>query len=427
MKMDSLIKNFTQAEFFSKVGNICNIANSATSTTDLLEDSLKQTVGLFGASRGSIFILNESGQELILESAQGMAKDEQATMVKKMGEGIIGHVAEIKKPIFVEDIDKDSRFSKYKSNKNYLTPSFICAPLMIKDTLVGVINIADKHSGSHFKENDLQLLDFLSSQIALNYRRIELYNKFKSILKETKDLKDKLGQTDEEKKILEHKIEIQERLATIGKLAGGIAHEFNNPLDGVIRYTNLSLDHAGDDEILRNYLLEIKNGLNRMAKIVKNLLACSRSEKTSNQKVSITQAIENTLTGKIVDIQGKKIKIRKQVQNDIPLLQDFGIERVVSNIITNAIDAVEEKGEIHINAALTQNAVTVEITDNGNGIPEENIAKIFEPFFTTKDIEKGCGLGLTIASEIIKIYRGKIDINSKPGQGTTFTITIPVE
>src|SRR6185295_16574697 len=122
------------------------------------------------------------------------------------------------------------------------------------------------------------LLDFLASQIALNYRRIELYTKFKTIIKEKEHLENRLGKSGKETEELKKRITIQEKLATIGKLAGGIAHEFNNPLDGVMRYTNLCLEHVKDDEVVHGYLLEIKHGLNRMANIVRNLLACSRNE-----------------------------------------------------------------------------------------------------------------------------------------------------
>lgn len=425
MNTESVLDNLTQTELFQKVSHICNLVNSAINAKDLLENSLRETVSLFEASRGSIFILDDNGHDLILKSAQGMAKDEEAQLVKKMGEGIVGHVALKKEPIFVQDIDNDIRFSQYKSRKSYNTPSFICAPLMVKDTLIGVINIADKHSGKNFRENELQLLDFLTSQIALNYKRIELYNKFKTVLKEAQSLKDKLGKTDEEKKVLKHKIEIQERLATIGKLAGGIAHEFNNPLDGVIRYTNLCLDHAQEDELLRNYLLEIKNGLNRMAKIVKNLLACSRSERPSNQKIDIAHSIDHVLKTQEIEIESKKIKIIKNLQIGLPLIEDYGIDRVLSNIISNAIDAISGPGQITIKTKTSIDNILIEITDTGKGIPEENFQNIFEPFFTTKDIDKGCGLGLTIVAEIIKSYNGKIDIKSALNKGTTFNIQIP--
>ena len=427
-KTESILEAIPSSILFEKIGEICAAVNTVVTTKDLLEISLKKTIELFGANRGSIFILDENGRELVLKIAFGLKSDEQESMVKRLGEGIVGKVAELKQPIFVDDITKDSHFQKYQSRSSYRTPSFICAPLIVKDQLLGVINIADKESGHHFIKEEMQLLDFLTSQIALNYKRIQLYNKFKSIIKETKDLKNKLGQTDQETQHLKKQIVIQERLASIGKLAGGIAHEFNNPLDGVMRYTNLCLDHVDDeDEVLRGYLLEVKHGLNRMANIVKNLLACSRNEFPSKQKVHVEEALEYALTTKQTAIQHKNLKIIKEVGKDLPIIPDLGLERVLSNLLSNAIDATSDGGTVTFKASLHGDCLRLVIADTGTGILQENLSRIFEPFYTTKDFDKGCGLGLTIVSEIIKSYNGHIDVKSKKGKGTTFTVDLPME
>lgn len=343
-----------------------------------------------------------------------------------MGEGIVGRVAQSKKPIFVRDIANDKRFRNYKGRKSYSTPSFICAPLMIKDVLIGVINISDKECGSYFNEDELQLLDFLTSQIALNYRRIQLYRKFKSLVKERQSLENKLGETDEETKDLKRKIVIQEKLATIGKLAGGIAHEFNNPLDGVMRYTNLCLTHVKDDDVVRGYLLEVKQGLNRMANIVKNLLACSRSNYPVQEYTEFTQALEYSLAGKQAELKRKKITLKKKIDKNIPRIKDLGLERILTNLLRNAMDAIEDKGTITIKAKYRDHQLVISFSDTGSGIDAMMLEKVFEPFYTTKDIEKGCGLGLTIVGEIVKSYNGTIKLESKPGKGTTFVIVLPV-
>jgi len=424
--MKTVFNDVSQSELFQKVGDICAVVNTATNSTDLFEISLKKTVSLFGAKRGSIFILKENGKDLILGIAQGMKNNEERQMVKRMGEGIVGRVAQSKKPIFVYDIANDKRFRNYKGRKSYSTPSFICAPLMIKDVLIGVINISDKECGSYFNEDELQLLDFLTSQIALNYRRIQLYRKFKSLVKERQSLENKLGETDEETKDLKRKIVIQEKLATIGKLAGGIAHEFNNPLDGVMRYTNLCLTHIKDDDVVRGYLLEVKQGLNRMANIVKNLLACSRSSYPVAEYTEFTQALEYSLAGKQAELKRQKITLKKKIDKNIPRIRDLGLERILTNLLRNAMDAIEDKGTITIKAKYRDHQLVISFSDTGSGIDAKMLEKVFEPFYTTKDIEKGCGLGLTIVGEIVKSYNGTIKLESKPGKGTTFDIVLPV-
>ncbi len=415
----------TQSDLFQTISDICTAVNFTLDSKALLESSLKQTMELFGAQRGSIFILKENGKDLMLKIARGMAVTEEEKMVKKLGEGVVGRVAASKKPIFVTDISRDERFLNYKSRGSYKTPSFICAPLLVKDKLIGVINIADKKDNTRFLANELQILDFLSSQIALNYRRIQLYRKFKSILRQSQNLKSELGKTSQEATHLKKQIVLNEKLATIGKLAGGIAHEFNNPLDGVIRYTNLCLEHVNDGDVLRGYLLEIKHGLNRMVNIVKSLLACSRTQ-TGMQKINLSTAIDQALHSLQGEITAKNISIAKKSSTSIPEITDFGLERVVFNLAKNAIDAIERDGKIQISADYCDEKITLTISDTGCGIPEEGMERIFEPFYTTKDIDKGCGLGLTIVSEIIKSYNGVISVDSAPTEGTTFIITIPL-
>ncbi len=422
----SALSSMSQVELFQKVGEICAGVNVVVNEEELLEFSLNRILELFDAYRGSIFILDENKNELVLKHSKGLKDDEHRRFVKKIGEGVVGQVAALQEPIIVSDIANDGRFKKYKARSEYKTASFICAPLLIKDKLIGVINITDKGSGTHFEEHELQLLDLLTSQIALNYHRIQLYQKFKLIVKESKDLKSQLGATNKETKNLKKQVMIHEKLATIGKLAGGIAHEFNNPLDGVMRYTNLSIEHIKDDEVVRGYLLEIKYGLNRMAKIVKNLLACSRNDFPSKEKVDFKKTLDHAIIGIQSEIIAKNIILKNEISPNIPEIPDLGLERVISNLLHNAVDAIDDGGEISVSARVSDQNLEIGIKDTGSGISESMIKEIFEPFYTTKDMEKGCGLGLTIVGEIIKCYEGKIDVSSQVGKGTIFTIIIPL-
>lgn len=424
--LKSIFQDNSQADLFQKINDICNTVDSVISTKDLFELSLKKIMALFGVSRGSIFTLAKNGTELVLAISEGMRRDEKEAMVKRMGGGIIGKVAQEKQPIVVENIAKDGRFAHFKARKGYQTPSFICVPLMIKDQLIGVINITDKKSGLNFNKNEMQLLDFLSSQIALNYRRIQLYLKFKNTIKESQSLKNKLGASDQEAVHLKKRIFIQERLATLGKLAGGIAHEFNNPLDGVMRYTNLSLEHVQDD-VVRGYLLEVKHGLDRMANIVRNLLACTRDQTPTTDRADFKDALDYALASLKTEIAHKNITVKKKIANGLPSIQDYGIEGILTNLLRNATDAIDENGTIKVQAEYTDQILTIIVSDTGRGISIDDPEEIFEPFYTTKDIDKGCGLGLTIVAEIVKSYDGKIHVQSKPGKGAVFTIHLPVK
>lgn len=426
--MQQDIEKLTQAELFKKVGDICAVVNTVNDSQQLLDISLKETMDLFGAMRGSVFIWDDHTKDLVLKSAIGLKWAEKDRLVKKMGEGVVGRVAEMKKPVYVEDIASDDRFQDFQPRSSYQTSSFICAPLLLKDALIGVINMADKESSRSFGRQELQLIDFLATQIALNYRRIELYRKLRTVLKQSKDLKDELGKTNEETSQLKHQIIVNEKLATLGKLAGGIAHEFNNPLDGVMRYANLCLQHAGEDEMMRGYLLEIKQGLNRMANIVRSLLACSRGEvRDGAQKIDINKAVIQAVDSLKIDFTRKHIIVEKYLAAGLPVVDDFGIERIIENLLRNALDAVSDYGNITVATSSDDTNLILTVEDDGCGVEDDDdFSKIFQPFYTTKESDRGCGLGLTIVSEVVKSYGGDIRVESHPSQGARFIITLPI-
>jgi two-component system NtrC family sensor kinase len=164
-----------------------------------------------------------------------------------------------------------------------------------------------------------------------------------------------------------------------------------------------------------------------MANIVKNLLACTRNPAiATDRKADFSAALDYALAGLKTEIAHKNIKVEKKIQEGIPAILDLGIEGILSNVLRNAVDAIDKDGMITIQAKYLDNILTFIVSDTGHGILAENPDQIFEPFFTTKDMDKGCGLGLTIVAEIVKSYDGQIHVQSKPGEGAVFTINLPV-
>ncbi|MBF0531856.1 MAG: GAF domain-containing sensor histidine kinase [Candidatus Omnitrophica bacterium] len=426
MRPNSLLNVWTGNTLFERIANICDAVNAATNDQDLLEISLRKTLELFNCERGSIFIADPKRKKLVLRSAVGMKSTEKEKLEKRLGEGVIGSVALLKSPLFVKNIAADKRFPGYKARHSYKTPSFLCAPLLLKDQLIGVITLTDKKTKKNFTASELLLLDFLAAQIALNFRRVELYDKFQQAVAESKELKTRIGQSERETRSLQKKIIVQEKFATIGKLTAGIAHEINNPLDGALRYTNLCLGRVNNDLTTSQYLNEIKTGLQRMTGIVQNLLACSRNEFPERQAVDFTQALDYALSAVQPELARKNIILKRDIRGNIPLIPDKGLERILVNLLNNALDALKRYGRLTIKAQRVKARLLFSVTDNGHGIHPETLERIFEPFFTTKDRQKGCGLGLTIVGEIVKSYNGEISVDSAPGKGTTFRVNLPI-
>jgi two-component system NtrC family sensor kinase len=232
------------------------------------------------------------------------------------------------------------------------------------------------------------------------------------------------------KKYTQQKIMESERLATIGQLAAGVAHELNNPLGGVLIYSHLLLENLSDDDPNRENLEKIVNQATRCKKIVKGLLDFSRQTEPKVELADINNLLKSSLS--LVENQAllQNIKISKEfVPSPVHgMVEGSQIQQVFINIIMNAAEAMEGKGNLSIITRLSDDEkfIKLEFTDTGCGISEENIKRLFEPFFTTKEVGKGTGLGLAISYGIIKRHKGTIEVTSEKDIGTTFTIRLPI-
>lgn len=220
---------------------------------------------------------------------------------------------------------------------------------------------------------------------------------------------------------LEKQLLQSDKLATIGQLAAGVAHEINNPIGNISLYTQMLLKKT-KDEAFREKLNVINDEVDRAARIVKGLLEFSRQSEPKLGFIYINTEVDKVLN--ILSPQLKNIKVTTELQPLPRIMADSGqVRQVVMNMLTNSIQA--KAGEIIVKTNEDHGNIEISISDNGGGIPEENLGKIFDPFFTTKGTE-GTGLGLSICYGIIKRHNGSIDVKSEAGKGTTFTIKLPL-
>jgi len=376
----------------------------------LLNATLKEMMSVVSAQCGSLFIFDSQHKELVLDSFYNLGNLNLCGLRQRVGEGISGKVVDIKTPVLVKDIDKDSRFKRNGFN-HYRTNSFISIPLFTSRGFLGLINLADKSSGEPFCENDLEFVVTVSK-----YACLTIDGFYHSV-----GLKQEMETLDKQKILLE-------KYASMGKLAAGVVHEVNNPLDGVIRYTNILLDQVENNSISREYLSEIKKGLNRITNITKSLLEFSHQVNSTplaaKKYVSIPELIDDSLDTFSEKLNGN-ILVDKKYKESLPRILDIGLPYIFTNIIKNALDAMPKGGRLEISADLKDSIVEISFKDTGPGIPDEIKERIFEPFFTTKSINKGTGLGLAICTEIISKYGGRIEVQSAIGIGSTFNILIP--
>jgi signal transduction histidine kinase len=226
---------------------------------------------------------------------------------------------------------------------------------------------------------------------------------------------------------LQQQLLTSEKLASIGLLSAGVAHEINTPLTGISSYIQM-LQKKLTDTHYAQILGKVEAQTDRVARIIKNLLAFARSPSDASfQRVDIKQSLEEILS--LIDYKLRDMNIRLDLElAAVPPIYAQGerLQQVFINIILNALDAMPKGGTLGIRLALADGAAVIRISDTGTGIRPEHLSRIFDPFFTTKGVGKGTGLGLSISYAVVKEHDGRIEVRSEVGRGTTFTITLPV-
>lgn len=234
-----------------------------------------------------------------------------------------------------------------------------------------------------------------------------------------KDIKEQKEMANLEKLLMR-----SEKLFTLGKLAAGVAHEINNPLTAISLHTQIMLRKTWDEKTDRRLKI-INKETNRAAGIVKRLLEFAHQSDPKIGSVDINSEIDIVLN--VLEPQLNSTKITTDLM-PLPLIMADGeqIQQVIMNMLTNSIQSITTDGEIIIKTAAKNDHIEISIIDNGCGIPQDNIGRVFDPFFTTKKSGEGTGLGLSICYGIIKKHNGLIDVKSRVGTGTTFTIRLPI-
>jgi two-component system NtrC family sensor kinase len=280
-------------------------------------------------------------------------------------------------------------------------------------------------------------LGYLSK--SFNKMTHELKRSDESIREWSETLEDKVREKTEELERAQAHLILVEKMASLGKLAGVVAHEINNPMAGILTYAKLSIKNLSSppsdntiEETVEN-LKVIRDEAKRCGDIVKNLLAFSKKSYGEKSRQDIRPIIERSFELAKHGVKTKEIKLGQEIlaKNTVLYCDAAAMEQMFLVFLMNAMEAVsEEGGEVTVRLRDGENRETlvVEISDNGTGIAPEDLAHIFEPYYTTKDTAENTGLGLSVAFRIIvDQHHGRISVKSKPGEGATFLIELPIE
>jgi len=227
-------------------------------------------------------------------------------------------------------------------------------------------------------------------------------------------------------KQLQQQIDQSEKLAVIGQLAAGIAHEIGNPLASISSLVQL-IQRKNKDENLGEQLVLIKENIDRISKIVRELVDFSRPPSYEKITIQITDIVKTAVGIVKYDKRVKKVNFETEFDPNIPFVKVVPdqVLQVFVNILINALDAIDGTGSVFVKTYHNDENIFISITDNGCGMDSETALKIFDPFFTTKNVGKGTGLGLSVSYSIIKKLNGEILVESEVSKGSTFFIRIP--
>lgn len=235
--------------------------------------------------------------------------------------------------------------------------------------------------------------------------------------------------TDE--KQLQKKLMHSEKMAAVGTLAGGVAHEINNPLGGILAFVQLVMREVGDGHSCMEDLKEIEDAALRCKKIVRNLLDFSRQELDEEMSyVFLGEMVQKTMAVISLNAKAVDVDVKLELDDDLPPIKgDINkLQQVVINLMTNAIHSMKDSGgllTISTFANPEKSKVYLQVRDTGTGINKDDLTRIFDPYFTTKGQGEGTGLGLSICYKIVEEHRGKIDVESETGRGTAMTLSFP--
>jgi signal transduction histidine kinase len=378
---------------------------------------------VIGAKYGAVGVLNEDGEGLSQFITVGIDEEAKARIGPlPVGKGILGVLVREAKPVRLKDLTSDPRAHGFPEQHPPMR-SLLGVPIVSKGKVFGNLYLTEKQGAEEFSREDEALAVTLAAQAAIAVENASLYEELRRSYEQLHRSQDLLLR--------------QEKLASLGRLAAGVAHEINNPLSSVAgfaeaigrRVESTRLEEVEGFRDVPDYLAFIQQEVGRATAIVRRLLDFARQREPSFEEIDLASLVQDTvaLIRRQAAVTNKRIVLDlapglPSVRADHQMLQ-----QVILNLVTNALDAIEGEGEVRITARAASGHVEILVQDTGCGIPPEHLAKIFDPFFTTKDVGKGTGLGLAISQGIMEQHGGSIEVKSDGmGKGTTVTVCIPV-
>jgi signal transduction histidine kinase len=407
------------------------ILTAERSPLPVLQRIVEVACRLLQAKYGALGVLDSPGR---LEQFVTTGIDQAArTRIGPLpvGRGILGLLALEGKPLRIRDIAQDPRAHGFPANHPPMH-SFLGVPIISKGRLFGNLYVTEKQGEEEFSKEDEKLAVTLAAQAAVAIENASLY--------------EEVQRSYEELKRSQRLLVRQEKLASLGRLAAGLAHELNNPLSSVAGFAEALQRRAAEGETARppgasdvqEYLTLIQEEVARAASIVRRLLDFARQREPTFGVVDLEGVVTKAVSfvQRQARLANQRIVVTPFPEGSRVFADAQMLQQVLLNLLTNALDAVEGGGEVRITARQRRRGdgqrpeevwLDVMVSDTGTGISAQDLPRVFDPFFTTKEVGKGTGLGLAICQSIVEQHRGTIEVQSEGvGRGTLVTVSLPL-
>jgi PAS domain S-box-containing protein len=386
--------------------------NQPLELKEMLGRALRQIVDLFTTEIGSVFLLDADSAVLRRVAAAGLTSEYAGTFPPtEIPSDLLDHIRASRATVLsVAGLPLPAIFRDFQQKERLEVTNLVL--LWSKDRLLGCLLLGNRKV-REFSSAEINLLVSVGNQIAASIEKMLL-------LEETRRAYENLRRTQEQ--LLQ-----SEKMAAIGQLISGVAHELNNPLTAILGYSQLLASSEFVNDRGAEYLGKLHKQAHRTLRIVNNLLSFARQQKPERLPVRVNQVVEDTLSLREYDLRVNNIQIHCDLGQKLPLIGADAnqLQQVFLNILNNAVDAILEhsdRGDIWIRTTMEEGRILIEFVDSGLGIQDTH--RVFDPFYTTKPVGKGTGLGLSICYGIISEHGGEISVQNVPPRGAAVRVTL---
>lgn len=385
-----------------------------------LHQVMTKAVATLPMDAGILFLRDEDSQMYRVAVSHNLPQDKVEKITFAFDEGVPGWVVEHERPLIINDAAQDVRIHDYIIDAG--VHAVLAVPLITRRQTVGVLNLFCHEAPNAFDDEALKLAQVFADQAAVFIENARLVDRLRQAAAE---LEARVERRTAQLKEKQAQVIRAEKMAAVGRLAGSVAHEVNNPLQAIALHLQLIAEDGLTNDS-QSQLAIVQHELDRIADLVQRLLEFQRPKRGRKTYQHVSQLLADVVTLAGKQLQQAQVAIACDADPDLPPIMAVGdqIKQVFLNLVLNAAEAMPNGGALAISAQPQQEQMVICFKDNGSGIPPEAMAHLFEPFFSTK--HSGTGLGLAVSQEIVIAHGGQLTaVNNTPLPGATFIVTLP--